>query len=511
MITFARSIISKVLSRLRLKKPPVSAAKVRPDEEIADTIIDGFSATTDLVTNPDDLVKKKGLEIYSEMLVDDQVYAISTTKKLAMLAPGWTIHPATYSRRDVAIADFVKWNLVRMPGTFRNALFHILTALDYGFSLTEKVWTLVKDKPKYNGLVGLKYLKPKNPLMFEFKMDEFGNMLGIDQIYMGNSRAAVSRAKARAQGSLEGLLPYDKFVHYAYNSRFGNPYGRSDLRAAYLPWIEKKMIRRFWNIYLERFGAPPVVAEVPRNASVAEINKIKEVLWNIQTRTGITIPENFKLDLLEPQRSGSANYELALLDKNMAIAHAILMPDLIGFSGGDHVGSFALGKAHVDIFFLILQKIIRDIEDDIVGEQIIKPLVDYNFKVSDYPRFKFEPLKTEGRAIRAKIISILVDIAVISPREPWIRDFVEIPHVAENFPQSEQKVDDPTAVKLDKILHKLSIVPATEDEKKSRGGGGGGVDVEGGTGKRPAAGGVEVQSLRLSEDATATITYDEEA
>lgn len=467
----------------------------------------------DLVTNPDDLVKKKGLEIYSEMLTDDQVYAISTTKKLAMLAPGWTIHPASYSRRDVAIADFVKWNLVKMPGTFRNALFHILTALDYGYSLTEKVWTIVKDKPKYNGLVALKYLKPKNPMHFEFHMDEFGNIEGINQTVMVSGKDRLRRMRGQTiKSSRSGrtdLLPYDKFVHYAYNSRFGNPYGRSDLRAAYLPWIEKKMIRRFWNIYLERFGAPPVVAEVPRNASTAEINRIKEVLWNIQTRTGVTIPENFRLSLLEPQRSGSANYELAILDKNMSIAHAILMPDLIGFSGGDHVGSFALGKAHVDIFFLILEKIIRDIEDDIVGEQLIKPLVDFNFKVSDYPRFKFEPLKREGRSIRAKIISILVDTQVISPREPWIRDFVEVPQVPEITPQNEQQTDDPTGPKLDKILKMLKAAPV-EEEKKKRGGGGA-VDVETGGGKRPAVGGVEVQSLRLSQDADVTITMDEEA
>lgn len=427
------------------------------------------------------------------MLTDDQVYAISTTKKFAILAPGWSILPASKSKKDIAIADFVKWNLVVMKGTFRNVMFNMLTALDYGFSLTEKVWTLEKENTKYRGLLRYKYLKPKSPKLMDFVMDGYGNTLGIKQ-WIGHKGALSEKG-----------FPMDKFVHYAYNGRFMNPYGVGDLRAAYLPWIEKKLIRRFWSIYLERFGSPPVIATIPRTATTKEITKIKNVIKNIQTRTGITLPEGFELTLLEAMRSGHAGFEMAISEKNMAITHAILMPDLLGFSMGERPGSFALGKAHVDIFFLILEKVARDLEDDMIGEQIIKPLVDKNFKVTDYPRMKFEPIKKENRSIRAKIITILADAGVLRADEPWIRDWIELPQVTGQIPSTEQEVDDPLMEKIDKILEVIASEKPEQLGKPTQRKIGKRIDRPGAISALPGRGTVEVQNPRFEEAVRAMV------
>jgi len=426
------------------------------------------------------------------MLTDDQVYAISTTKKFSILAPGWSILPATKSKRDIAIADFVKWNLVNLKGTFRNVMFNVLTALDYGFSLTEKVWTLEKENTKFRGLITYKSLKPKSPVFMDFVMDGYGDVLAIKQYITSEN------FKGEA-------FPPDKFVHYAYNGKFMNPYGVADLRAAYLPWIEKKLIRRFWSIYLERFGSPPVVATIPRTATPKEITKIKTVIKNIQTRTGITLPEGFELTLLEAMRSGHAGFEAAIAEKNMSITHSILMPDLLGFSMGERPGSFALGKAHVDIFFLILEKVARDLEDDVIGEQIIKPLVDKNFRVSDYPRMKFEPIKKENRSIRAKIITILADAGVLRADEPWVRDWIELPQVTGQIPSTEQEVDDPLMEKIDKILDLLAQEAPEQLGKPTQRKIGKRIDRPGDISALPGRGTVEVQNPRFEEAARALV------
>lgn len=454
MATTRKSILSRALSILRKKRPPIPREqKKRLDQETAVSLIQGFTSAEQLSFNPERLVQRRGLDIYTEMLTDDQVYAVSTIKKAIILSPGWAIQPASDSKRDIAIADFVRWNFVRMPGTLRNVLFNVLTAMDYGFSITEKVLTLEKDHPKYRGLIRLKMLKPKSPVNFDFDMDEFGNIESIEQTIV-------------PAGATTDELNPDKFVHYAYNTKFGNPYGYSDLRAAYTPWIEKKMIRRFWSIFLERFGSPPVMCKLPRNATDPEVAKIKQTIRNIQTRTGLTVPEGFEITLLEAMRSGHAGFENAIAEKNMAITHAILMPDLLGFSAGERPGSFALGKAHVDIFLYVLEKVTRDIEDDIMGEQIIKPLVDMNFRVSDYPVFQFEPLKQESRSIRAKLISILRDANVIRSDEPWIRDFVEIPKVTGQIPATEQQADEPLLDQIGKILEILENTAPPEQLEK---------------------------------------------
>lgn len=469
---------------LKLRRPKIDKKKTQLDKETAATVINGYSTGVSLITNPDTLVQRRGLDIYDEMLTDDQVYAISATKKLLLLAPSWNILPASASKRDIAIADFVSWNLVNMQGTFRNVLFNVLTAMDYGYSITEKVWTLIKDNRRYRGLVGLKSLKPKSPHYFDFKIDCFGNIKGLRQ---------TVRCIEQSMGDLDP----DKFVIYSYNAKFGNPYGYSDLRAAYLPWIEKKLVRRFWNIFLERFGSPPVIGRVPRGAEPDEITKILDIIENIQTRTGITLPEGYELELLEAQRGGQAKFEAAIAEKNMAISHAILMPDLLGFSAGERPGSFALGKAHVDIFLLILEKVSKDIEDDIVGEQIIRPLVDMNFKVQDYPHFKFEPMKRENRSIRAKIISILADAGVIRADEPWVRDFIEIPQVTGVIPETEQETDDPLLERIEKIEEVLAGERPEQLGKPTQRKIGKRIDRAPEVGARAGRGPVEVQSPKL--------------
>lgn len=471
---------------LRTKRKPIPRDQRKElDQEQAVSLIDGFATSESLSYNPDKLVSAKGLDIFAEMLTDDQVYAISAIKKAIILSPGWTIQPASDSKRDIAIADFVKWNLVRMPGTLRNALYNVLTAMDYGFSITEKVWTLEKEDPKYRGLIRLKYLKPKSPLNFDFDMDEYGNIQAITQQTTGGT------------SNPEDIKP-EKLIHYAYNSVFGNPYGKSDLRAAYYPWIEKKMIRRFWSIFLERFGSPPVMCKVPRNSTTQEIAKIKRIVRNIQTRTGLMVPDGFEITLLEALRSGHAGFENAIMEKNQAIAHAILMPDLLGFSTGERPGSFALGKAHVDIFMYVLEKVSRDMEDDIMGEQIIKPLVDMNFRVADYPVFHFEPMKRENRSIRAKLVSILRDSGVIRADEPWIRDFVEIPKVTGQVPETEQHIDVPLMDQIEKILQILRTQEQPEQLRKpSQRTIGKSIDKPPSITARPGRSPVEVQSPKL--------------
>ena len=64
-----------------------------------------------LTYNPDDLVGKKGLEIYKKMRIDDQIKAVLTMKKMAMLSTGWDVHSASQEPDDVEKREFVKWNL----------------------------------------------------------------------------------------------------------------------------------------------------------------------------------------------------------------------------------------------------------------------------------------------------------------------------------------------------------------------------------------------------------------
>lgn len=325
--------------------------------------------------NPDRVVQKKGgLEIFDEMMQDDQVQAVTSIKKHAVLGRGWEI---LSSGADREIADFVDACLGdSFPGVFDDALFGIMTAMDYGFSVTEIVWTLRDD-----GAIGIKTLKTRTPHCFEFVYDEHGDLL---------ADGILQRA-----GRKELRMPVEKFIIFSHNKTFDNWYGQSDHSSSYRSWWSKSVIIKFWNIYLERFGMPLTIGWYPKHATPDDREAFKNILDGIQSKTSIRLPEGFKIDFLEAVRGGDAAFAEAIRQHNLMITRAHLVPDLLGFSETSS-GSYALGRSHFDVFMWVLERTRRQIEE-VINEQLIKRLVNYNFSTDVHPKFKFKPMTEKDR------------------------------------------------------------------------------------------------------------------
>ncbi len=384
--------------------------------------------------NPDELVGRKGLEIYKKMRDDDQVKAVLTMKKFARLMTPWEVQPASQDAMDVEIAEFIKTNFQNLEGTFEDNLLNIFTALDFGFSLTEKIWYRI-EKGQFAGKIGLKSLKTREPFYYQFESDNFGNLRKDGIIYCGPG-SYENEVKGNDENVIQSLnnyiygrrLPIDKFVIYSYNREFSNHYGRSDLRGAYRSWWSKELLIRFMNMYMERFGMPTHVAKVPKSMSKPDKEKLQVVLDRVQSKYSIVITEDVAIELLNAGTGGEGSFRESIEMHNKFISRSILVPDLMGFNTMSGGGSYALGKKHFDVFLWILQKLGRDLEETVIGEQIIKQLVDYNYSnVEDYPKFKFESITAEGTATRANIIQMGVAGGFINPEEEWIREYLALP------------------------------------------------------------------------------------
>jgi len=386
-----------------------------------------FSNITFYKYNPDTLVGKKGLEVYRKMKEDDQVKACLTIKKFARMSTTWDVKPGDEnSPQSVEIADFVRYCFRKLKGTFEKHLVEILSAFDYGFSITEKVFDIYRDGP-FKGKVGLVKLANREPFGYTFKTDDHNNIIGIcfDQAGLANDSSEL--------GSYTNPYPPDKFVIYSYNSEHGNPYGVSDLRAAYRGWWSKDLNIKWWNIFNERFGMPTAIAKYPakgKGLSKAAIDEIDDVLKNLQAKSGVRIPDNITLELLEAQRRGESTYGEAIDKYDLMIARSILVPSLLGFNAREATGSYALGKSHFDVFMFVLEMIGRDIEETIVSEQIIKPLIQLNYgdvPEEIEPNFEFESLIDEDTEARSRVVKMLADANLIDKREDWVRDYLSLP------------------------------------------------------------------------------------
>lgn len=328
--------------------------------------------------NPAEIYQQRGnYSLYDEMRQDDQIYSVLTLKKIMVLNSDWYIQC-----EDEDIGEFITMCFTEyLDGLFSRKLFEMLSALDYGFSVTEKIVDYV-DTPWGKKLV-FTALKTRAPHSFEFHTDDYGNIVKfLQHVNYGSDK----------------ILDQRKFILYSYQSEFGNPYGNSEInRGVYRAWVSKNAIIKFWNIYCERHGMPLHVGSMPRSAGESEKATFKKIIRNIQSKTGVTIPDDFKLELLGSDGSGADVYERAINKYDTMIARKLLVPDLIGLSGGNtRGGSYALGKEQFNMFYTTIKYIRQDIER-MVNRELIKDLVAWNFGTAYEAKFVFNPIDEERK------------------------------------------------------------------------------------------------------------------
>lgn len=375
--------------------------------------------------NPSELVRRRGVQVFDPMRRDDQVRACMRFKKHAILATGWTVQSPPDQPDDWEVTEFVRYVLSSLVGTLDQDLFEILTALDYGYSVSEKIHAPIEQGP-FAGKVGLREIKTRAPHDFTFAIDEHGNLSDVIQT-VGLDRIVV---------------PREKIILYAFDSEFSNPYGRSELEAAYRAWFAKENAYKWMAMYLERFGIPPLFALYDPNLfSEAQQNTLKTFLKRLQAATTGIIPRAGKdsLELWTPDQTTSINdaFIPAIEMYNKDISRALLMPNLLGFTSDGQAGSYARSQTQFDAFMMAVDQIrSSDITDGIMAEQVIKPLVELNYPgITDYPRFQFNPATSADRFAMLEAWTKLVAGNVVERREQdeaHVRALLGFPDAAED-------------------------------------------------------------------------------
>ncbi len=362
--------------------------------------------------NPAELYQKKGnYDLYDDIREDDQVKAVLTLKKLMILNSDWIIES-----EDEEQKDFLTWNLIEgIEGLFNKKLFDVLSGMDYGLSITEKIWDIADTK--WGQKFVLKNLKTRAPHMFDLYSDNHGNLINIQQ---------------KLDTGYNDLDP-PKFIIYSYNKEFDNWYGNSEInKGVYRAWWSKNAIIKFWNIYLERFGMPTHKGTIPRAAGAAEQETFIKMLKNIQAKTALTMPEGFNVELLQVASMRTGEYESAIDRYDTMIARSMLVPDLIGMSGSKTSGgSYALGEEQFNIFYTIINYDRNDIER-LVNKELIAPLLLWNYGSQAEAKFRFNAIDEKRKANDLKIWIEAVKtgkIPVYGDQVNWVLDQVNAPQI----------------------------------------------------------------------------------
>lgn len=333
--------------------------------------------------NPDDLVGKKGLKIYGDMLNDEQVKAVVDFKLSAIIARGWAFEYDEDSElgeeeRATRVCVF-KRVLKNMRGSFQDALDAIASGREYGFSITEKIYGDIK----LNGKTyrGINKLLTRDPCTFEFRADDFGELIAIKQKVSGGKEIEVDQ---------------DRVLRYVHRPRFDRVFGRSDLRAAYRSWYAKGELVKLWLLFLEKFAGGIAVAsretdEAPAFGST-EYLSLETALRSMASTRSVILPRGVTLEIHFPSTTDA--YEKACVFFDLAIAKALLVPNLLGLSHTGQTGAYAQSQTQLEAFFWTLGNDGARIED-CLNEQLFRDLGDQNWGDGEYPEFKFKPSSME--------------------------------------------------------------------------------------------------------------------
>jgi phage gp29-like protein len=318
--------------------------------------------------------------IYDEIERDARAYAVVQKRKMALLAYPWRLIPASEAGPDVAAAELVEAQLHAC--NFSQAVWGLQDAILKGFAVGECMWESV------GGAAILTEIRARDQRRFTFDHDSNLRMRDWSNMYDGVA------------------VPLNKMIVHSVGSKDWSPFGLGlGTRLFWLVFFKRQDIT-FWLTFLDKFGSPTAVGRYPGGTPPGDQQRLLDALFTIAQDSGVIIPSNMQIDLLEAQRSGSIDaYERCAryLDEEIAVC---ALGETLSTSLGD-VGSQAAAGIHNDVRLELVQSD-GELMAATLNRSVVRWITEFNIAGATPPRLRFDVSQTEdlgARANRDQIIS----------------------------------------------------------------------------------------------------------
>lgn len=490
----------------RIKSLFAAAPKLPPETEIESTGAKGKAITGEtgwsesLVYargkwpkyNPDELMGRKGAQVYRKMMTDEQVKAVVRFKRDAITGRRWFFE---YDKKDLLAANKSEQGEAEIPEEEETPVAKQLTRARFDAAPSEEgVPPGIKPKqsleePEVDPATGLPVEEgeeeDKSALTEEQELRirvfeqiieqmegsfydalngiESGTYYGFSltekvqkdidvdgKTWIGIKRLAlkpfdtflfqpdeygnITKCIQRFEGN-EQPIDLERFIHFVQNSEVDPHYGQSELREAYRAWFSKDMAIRFWNIHLERHASgflkiQPREGIELRTGSV-EYTSLVNAITNLSPKSAFIIPGGVEAELIHPTNTDAFERAIVLHDKS--IAKSLLVPNLLGLSEQGNTGSFAQSQTQLEAFLWTIEADTKRLEE-VLNEQLFKELGELNFGAGPYPRFRFAPLSEALKMQVIKTWNELVkskSVTATDADEKHIRELLDFPEAGE--------------------------------------------------------------------------------
>ncbi|MEW6359636.1 MAG: DUF935 family protein [Planctomycetota bacterium] len=368
----------------------------------------------DLKTNPDPILREKagakGIAFYEHMLrTDSKLFSLVQTRANALLGRPREIVAASDGDMDGWIRDFVQ-DVIGGMENFEQDLRELCDAIPKGFAVSEIMWKL-----DGKGRVVVDRLLSRDQKSFGFHRD-------TNELLLRTADCPAGRP-----------VPPRKFLVHSFNPKHENPYGSAVLSYCYWAYFFKKHSVKWWSIFNEKFGQPTVIAKYQRGLPAEDQATLRDIIERIKVETGVTLPDDIAIDLLEAHAGGGAQTHKEFIDlMDRWEAQAVLGGTLTSDAG--ERGARSLGEVHEGVR---AEYVRGDAESlmGVVNHQLIRWLVDWNYarpgRTRRYPRLVIDTSPPDDLRQRAEVYRIVVREMGLPVAKRHLYDAFNIPAPAE--------------------------------------------------------------------------------
>lgn len=395
---------------------------------------------------------------------DGMIGAVLHALKLPLRSATWSINPASDDPKDVAIARQISEDLFEnMSTTWSDHLRQVLTYLDFGFYLCEKVWEVSEDGPplvavKPDGTetydrgttrVRLKKLAPRlQRTIYKWNQSDVGDLESVTQNIYGSQNGSSSTAD----------IPADKLLYFANDKEGANWMGKSVLRSAYKHWFIKDQLYRIQAIAAERHGVGiPVMRMAEGKDDKANMDRAENILENVRaSEQGYVVEPNGYEFRIEGMGSGRMVDVSPMIQHHDRMISVSVLAQFLTLGGSD-MGSFALSEDQSSLF-LMVERALGEYVTDIHNRFLIPEWVRFNWSgVKRFPKLAITNVETRNAERAILALAAAAKEGLVTPGlevENAVRSLLGVPllndptgTVTAGGAPDEPPLEDPTAPK----------------------------------------------------------------
>lgn len=318
-----------------------------------------------------------------------------------LLSKNYILTSASDDPKDVAIKDFVEDMLNEMETPFRKVDKNMNTAIKYGFSVNEIVYTL-----NNNYQVVFKGIYPVHVRTLQNDAFNYNDKGELESFHQETDYGNAD-------------IPYGKCLHYAFDAEFDEVEGQSILVEIADFTEDKKNILNWLLTFLHKHEAPTLFAKL---STGTHAKKVRAMLDKVSGgKTNLTVGKDDELGVLESSHRGETFFKALTLFDNYIFRRFYLGNLALG--DPSQTGSYSQSETQ----FKMTMNIFNGIQEDKAAcwQEKINEIVALNFGPNaNAPKFKYESFIEKDYLNLVNALKDFVNSGVIDYTAPWWKELI---------------------------------------------------------------------------------------